>query len=224
MTAVWDGEVPERSREADPSRRRAVVVVIVLAAVIVGALLLLRDSDRPEVAGEQAPSPPSRVRGPGTRIFFELETADGSVREGWPPPMIARDDELVCFGFGRTDFRPPIRPTLARCVETDDIPELSAHGLVTLMSVQAGTDTWHVVLTGAPPDSVELREGDTVVEQGRVHIDDDIVALRLRRGTDLSELSWITGRTRVTCSPPPGAAESGRFCPTTDRTAGETSG
>jgi hypothetical protein len=215
VTADWDTQhrVPQRDPDRGSwIRRNPLVIIAVIAIVVIGAIVLGGGS-RPEEQGQQFPSLVSRVRGPGTRVWVELTPSNGQVREGWPPPMISRG-ELVCFGFGRLDFERPTRPTLARCVDAANIPDLPANGLVSLIMVEAGTDTWYLLAAGADVDSVTLTDRNgAAVDAERIHVDDELIALRLGRAVELSELSWIVGRTRMLCAPSPDAARTAEFCP-----------
>lgn len=192
---------------------RSLLAVAAVAIVVAVVVLASGSGERPEKAGEQLASPASRVRGPGTRDWIPLTADDGVERAGWPLPMIARDVELTCFGFGRVDFAEP-RPTLARCVETFDVPDVPANGIVPLVIVQAGLDTWHLLQVGGDVGEVDLETGDgQPVGGGRVHTFDDLIALRLPASAELSELSWIIGRNRVVCEPAADAATTAEFCP-----------
>lgn len=219
---TWDrvadppDEAPREVRHefASPRWYRWPATIVLLVAIVLAAIVFASGSgDRPQVQGEQSPGLTSRVRGPGTRTWIALTADDGVERAGWPLPMIAREVELTCFGFGRTDFEEP-RPTLARCVETFDIPDLPTNGIVSLVVVQAGFDTWHLLHVGGDATDVDLVDADGIrLDGGRVHTEGDLVALRLPTSTDLSELSWIIGRERIVCSPAPGAAQSAELCP-----------
>lgn len=219
MAADWDVAGPAAGREvAEPAgdrpwiRRHPLVVVAAVAVAVAIAVFAVGGGSRPEEPGQQLAGPTARIAGAGNRAWIELIPESGAPREGWPPPMIARGTE-VCLGFGRVDFGPPTRPTLARCVEETAIPELPANGLASLVVVDAGADAWHLLATGGEVDSAsvtDFRGND--IELERIHLDGDLVALRLARGVELSDLSWIIGRTRIRCAPPAGAAVSGRFC------------
>lgn len=215
MAADWDQPLPVAGHDTDDRswvRRHPLVVAAVAAVAIAGVVFVAGGDSRPEERGEQLGSPTARVQGPGTKFWIELIPADGVPRDGWPPPMIARDFE-VCFGFGRVDFGPPTRPTLARCVQVGEIPELPANGLSSLVVIEAGNDTWHLLATGGAVDSVRAVDAfGSDVELGRIHVDDDLIALRLPSSLGLSELSWIVGRARIRCAPPPDATTTGRFC------------
>ncbi len=196
----------------DPARlRRTGAFVLVGLVVVVVAVFALGGDARPEMAGAQFPSLAARVQQPGTREWVELVPSDRSFREGFPVPMIARGDQ-VCFGFGRLDFD-PIRPSLARCVEADDIPELPAEGLISLVTVRAGVDTWHLLATAGELSAVRVADGDgSTIDPGRIHLDGEFVALRLDTSADVTGIDWIIGRTRFVCTPDGDAAVSGRFC------------
>ncbi|MGI9645848.1 MAG: hypothetical protein ACR2O6_11120, partial [Ilumatobacteraceae bacterium] len=193
-------------------RRHPLVLVVAVAVVAAVVVFTVGGDDRPEESGEQLAGPTARIAGAGNRPWVEVIPQSGEPREGWPPPMIARGTE-VCFGFGRVDFGPPTRPTLARCVEAAEIPEPPANGLVSLVVIDAGNDAWHLLLAGGDVDSAGLTAADgTEIDPERVHVDGDLLALRLSRTVDLADLSWIVGRARIRCAPPAGAAVSGQFC------------
>ena len=103
---TWDqvehDPIPVRETTPGTRSRRWIAVLVGggLIAVVV-AVFIGGGTSRPEEPGAQVPVPTARVRGPGTKIWTELVPTDGSVREGFPPPMIARG-ELICFGFGTT--------------------------------------------------------------------------------------------------------------------------
>ena len=125
--------------------------------------------------------------------------------------MISRS-ELVCFGFGRIDFEAR-RPTVARCVDLADTIGIPVDGLVSLTLVQAGTDTWFVLAAGGDVDSVSVTgAGGVPVDDGRIHVDGEVIALRLSNTAPPAELSWIVGRTRYTCTPARDVAQTGTFC------------
>ena len=221
MRADWDAPRPVAGREAERStddrpwiRRHPLVVVGAVAVLVAVAFFSVGSDNRPEGRGEQLAGPTARIAGAGNRPWVEVVPESGAPREDWPPPMIARGTE-VCFGFGRVDFGPPTRPTLARCVEAAAIPELPSNGLVSLIVIDAGNDTWHVLATGGEVGSAGLTDADgNPIDPERVHIEGDLLVLRLSRTVELSDLSWIVGRTRLRCAPPAGAAVSSRFCGT----------
>ncbi len=198
---------------ADGGRRRLVGVVVGAVVVIVLAVLALGGADRPETTGEQLASPSTQVRGPGTRRWVELRPVDGSARSDFPVPMVAHGDQL-CLGFGRIEFSPP-RPTVARCVEADDVPELPDDGIVTLATIVAGDDVWHLLQAGGPVTSVGLVAADgTAIDGSRLHLDGDLIALRLDTSIPISRIEWVIGRTNHVCTPAPDAAVSSQFCVT----------
>jgi len=200
--------------EAIDRRRRAGWLVLAGLVAAVGLSVLAFSGDaRPEMVGVQYPSLTAQVGDPGRRDWVQLTPVDRSFREGFPIPMIARGDQ-VCFGFGRLDFE-PIRPSLARCVEADDIPELTAEGLIELVSVRAGADTWHVLGTAGELTAVRVAASDgSVIDDERIHLDGDLIVLRLDTESGVSGLEWIIGRTRFVCTPPADAVDTGLFCPT----------
>lgn len=213
MTSDQDDEFPVPDRDPDIRRTRRRIGALILGALIVAgvALLALGGSPRPELDGVQRPSLDATVGDPGDREWVWLTPVDRSVREGFPVPMIARGEQ-VCFAFGRVDFDPP-RPSLSRCVQADEIPELQAEGLISLVVVRAGTDMWHLLSTGGELSSVRLAVGGgETIDEGRVHIDGELIALRLDTAETLTGMDWIIGRTRFVCTPAADAVETGDFC------------
>ncbi len=213
MAAVWDADVPDRAPERRaPNRRPLLIAGVVALVAIAGFVMLSGGASRPESDASQVDAPPTSLKGPGTRTWVELTPADGSARDGWPPPMLARGSE-VCFGFGRLDFEPPTRPTIARCIDAFAVPDLGPSDMASLIVVIAGSDVWHVVQTGSEVESMRLVDAaGRELSAGRVHLAGDVVALRVPIDAELSELSWVSGRTRYVCTPAADAATSGAFC------------
>jgi hypothetical protein len=193
----------------------------VIAVAVVAVLLLFLDGgERPTVVADQYDAPVVTVGSAGGRAWAGMTPVAGVQREGWPTPMVARDTEF-CFGFGRVDFT-PTRPGLARCVEARGIPDVPANGIVRVMMIRAGLDNWHVLITGSEAESFEVATAsDGPLPQDRVHIDDDVVVLRLPSRLPVAEVSWVNGRSRYVCRSDLDAATSGRFCGSIDDPASD---
>jgi len=197
----------------DPRRRSALVALVATGSFLaLFAIVLMRgDGDRPERLAEQFDAPPVTIGSAGAYSWSPLEPAALEIRGNWPVPMLARGVEL-CFGFGRVDFIPP-RPSLARCVDRAAMPELPANGVVPVMAIRAGLDVWYVLATGSEVDSIDLRSADDgAIGPERVHVDGDVIVLRLPAAAMIEELSWISGRTRFVCRRAAGVVSTDRFC------------
>lgn len=196
----------DRPRRARPLAALAVAVVVVLAVVVAIA-------DRTDRDGVQPASPEWGVRAADTQAWELFPTLAGTYRQGFPRPMVAVDG-AVCFGLENTALGAPPRPSLARCVDRDRIPDVPEHGIVSLIANASGLDTWHILLAGASWDDPVLSTvGGATVPGDRIHIADRVVALRLEVAEPLATISWSIGRVRVHCDVPSDGHVTGRFCP-----------
>jgi hypothetical protein len=203
-------------RPSTGQKQGSALVALAATAVLLAVVALLiagGDGGRPEQFAEQFDAPPVTIGSGSSHAWSSLDEREG-IRSNWPVPMLARGVEL-CFGFGRVDFV-PTRPSLARCVDRAALPELPANGVVPVMSVQAGLDVWYVLTTGSAVDSLDLRSSSDAVGPERVHVDEDVIVLRLPAGARIEELSWVSGRTRFVCRPPAGVVSADRFCGPTE--------
>ena len=190
------------------SRVRRVVTIGLIAGALLLVILILSDSTAAQ-PGTQPASPVVRIKAADTQQWSVLTPEDGTTRDGWPRPMLATGDE-VCFGFENGALRPS-RPSLARCVVIET--PLAPDEIISLVLVEAGLDVWHIVMTGTSVSSIELTTtSGTAVADGRIHIADDVVVLRLARDSPLREIAWTSGRTTVACEPLGDSIETGRFC------------
>lgn len=200
-TLPGEATSPRRARRG----RSALIAAGLAAAALVAALVVLDEGERPEELVERFDGPPVTVGSAVARPWRALDSEIGTVREGWPTPMLARGTEL-CFGFGRVDRSPP-RPSLARCVDVDELPELPANGLITVMTIKAGLDVWSVLAAGSEVESVAVGLRDReALGPDRVHLDGDVVVLRLPASAPVEALSWISGRTRYVCGDAAGSS------------------
>lgn len=208
----WVGD-----RQAAPAGRRSGLAIALgaVVALALAAVVFVVADDPPERAGVQlGPLGSAATIGSAAgRAWSPLVPVDGEQRAGFPLPMVSVADDGVCFGFGRVDFRPPPRPTLARCVSAEDVPSLPATGMTTLVRIQNGFDYWHLVQFGEPVRelTVELTDGSALTGD-RVHISDRLAALRIPLDAPLEQMSWGPLRNRIVCAPAADAAMSGRFC------------
>jgi hypothetical protein len=149
------------------------------------------------------------------RSWRQLEPASGSSRPGFPPPAVSTS-EGWCFGFTRLDFDGPPRPSVARCVAPDEVPDLAPDEMYPAIQVRAGRDVWHLVAFGRPIDDVAVTLADgTDLEPSRIHLDERVAALRLSAGAPVDNFEWADGRIRFRCTDvEPVATVTGHFCPT----------
>lgn len=131
--------------------------------------------------------------------------------------MISRD-EGFCFGFENDVFGEPPRPSLARCVDPSTLPPLDSHQIVSLMTIEAGVDVWHVIVVPRPLSKLALTSGDradiaALVAADRIHIDGEVAVLRLERSSNIYAIEWRSGRTGVRCVPSEDAVLTGLLCP-----------
>lgn len=204
-----DAAAPPADAPMRRARRAAVMAMVVGLGVVVVVLAI--GGGREPQAGTQEISPAVTIASGASQPWVALHTVDGSTRDGWPRPMIARGPD-ICFGFENFGVA-PARPSLARCADLAGASP-DHDQLVSLMTIRSGLDVWHVLMMGAPVDSVELRTAaGGVIDGARIHIDDDIVALRLPTADAVMTMSWRSGGVVTMCDAPADAVATGRFCP-----------
>lgn len=199
-----------RGRPTGSPLRAQRLAALIALAVIVALVVLVVDRDGP-LQGAQVDVPPYHLANAEDHEWRLLSTVDGSVRSGWPQPMISIGDE-ICFGFANEAL--VARPSLGRCVDRAAIGTLEDHQLASMLTVSSGFDAWHVLLFAAPVTSIEVRtSGGDRIGGDRIHVDGTTVALRLAVADPLGALTWKHGRLVVRCEPPADAVETGRLCP-----------
>jgi hypothetical protein len=209
-TSAEEVETPREQRRFGRRLLIGIVIAIVLAGL---AVTWFRGSERPTVSGMQAGAPRVEVGSAAGLAWESLTPVSGSGRAEFPVPMVSRTDG-VCFGFARLDFDPPARPSVARCVAGTELVELRDNGIRSLIIIRAGHDNWHLVQTGRGASEVTITLADgTRLDDSRLHLLDDLIALRLPVDRPVHRVEWIVGRRRVVCEAVTDATASGRFCP-----------
>lgn len=204
---VEESRGPPGARGAGRGTLIGIIVGVVLAGLV---LTWLRGGERPTVTGVQTTAPSVQIGSAAGLAWRSLTAVSGPPRADFPVPMVSTTDG-VCFGFARLDFEPPSRPSVARCVA--DPGELPDNGIRSLVIYKAGHDNWHLVQMGRPAGEVAVTLTDgTRLDGSRLHVLDDLVALRLPLDTPARRVEWIVGRERVVCEARTDATTSGQFC------------
>jgi hypothetical protein len=201
---------PPRRRAARRGTGRFVALGTALG-FIVAALMVL--GYEPVLPGGQAAGPAAHIgRAPPGGWDAMPPSIAGDGRAGFPEPMVHTGPQL-CVGFGRVDFpATQRRPSLARCVDTADLPR-SRNLLVVLDSTDSGLDTWHFLVVGGEVADVRaIVAGGDELDGARIHVGGPVIALRLADGTVFESLEWTTEFGRFRCDPPPDAWSTGTFC------------
>lgn len=193
-------------------RRRVLITATGLGVVAVLGLLVTDDETTEE--GFRAPGEVDVTTGSAEeRTWRRLRTEAGPDRAAFPPPVVSTSDGW-CLGFARLDFAGPLRPSVARCVSAEQLPDVGPDEMFTAISVLAGTDVWHLVGFGRPVDQVIVTTADGDVPVDRIHLDERHAVLRLPADQAITALEWADGRLRHRCTvSAPDAATSGEFCP-----------
>ncbi len=194
-------------------RRRLLVVAVGLGCVVLLGRLV-SESGTTTQGYQVSDDVPVSIGSATGRLWTELGSLGGAPREGFPDPLISTTDGW-CFGFERVDFTGPARPSVARCIAADDVPDLAPDEVAAPIQVVAGSDVWHIVAFGRPVDEVDVDvRGGGPIDPSRVHLFDRFAALRLPIDAELSSVEWVDGRVRVRCEDPPAwAVTTGQFCP-----------
>ena len=192
-------------------RRR---LLIAAAGVgVVAVLGMLVGDDETSAEGYRASGSVDVTTGsPEGRTWRTLRSEAGPDRAAFPPPVLSTSNGW-CLGFARLDFAGAPRPSVARCVSADQLPDIEPDEMFTAISVRAGTDVWHLVGFGRPVDEVVVKTSAGDVPANRVHLDERHAVLRLPAAGAITELGWVDGRLRHRCAvSAPDAASTGEFC------------
>lgn len=178
-----------RSGHRVRSRWQTAAVIATVAALYLGFLSWPRDEE----------TTPATVHNIGVHFgdpfaidWDELVSASSEPTDGDTRPIPMAGVHPPCVGFARPDWPVESRhPTVARCIDEEDLTNLTDDGTVGLWQVVAGTETWHFFFFADDVSGLEANLVDgSPVQADRLYVGGRFAAALLPSDSTGTTMSW----------------------------------
>lgn len=190
VTATEASDSPSGRRAR--SRWQMAAVIASVAALYVGFLAWPRSEE----------TTPATVHNIGVHFgdpfaidWVELTSASPQPTGDDTRPLPMAGVHPPCVGFARPDWPVESRhPTVARCIDGEDLAHLTDDGTVGVWQVVAGAETWHFFYFADAMSDLEATLADgTTVEADRLYVGGRFAAALLPTDSTGTTMSWRLG-------------------------------